>query len=85
MQGSSCRYLHRIPTADDERTLPTGQDCFGRERHVEDRNDMGGVGSFSRTRFVLFIGRITEMDSAKVEVRTSAGHAAQVGASPTTC
>lgn len=52
---------------------------------MEDRDDMGGVGSFSRTRFVLFLGRITEMDAAKVEVRHPLGLTFQSAASPTRC
>jgi RNA recognition motif-containing protein len=35
-------------------------DVFGREKHSDYRDDMGGVGSFSRINRTLYVGRITE-------------------------
>eukprot|EP01132_Coremiostelium_polycephalum_P009878 gene9878-12118_t len=48
VNGSDCTYLHRAPTPDDDKRLELTHDIFGRERFKDDREDMGGVGSFSR-------------------------------------
>ena len=34
IQGANCTYYHRIPTAEDEKTLPLTNDIFGRDRHA---------------------------------------------------
>lgn len=36
------------------------RDCFGREKHADYRDDMGGVGSFNRSNRTLYIGKIHE-------------------------
>ena len=33
-------------------------DIFGRERHADDRSDMGGIGSFSRENRTLYVGKV---------------------------
>lgn len=33
---------------------------FGREKHSQYRDDMGGVGSFTRQNRTLYVGRLTE-------------------------
>ena len=33
VNGENCQYYHRLPTDEDERTLPLTHDIFGRERH----------------------------------------------------
>lgn len=54
-----CQYLHRLPPPAHE--LPdTSKDCFGRDKFSDYRDDMGGVGSFSRQNRTLYIGRIKE-------------------------
>ena len=55
-RGSSCHYLHRIPTETDEAELEVRSDIFGRERHGTHRDDLGGVGSFTDECRTLFIG-----------------------------
>ncbi|PWN50016.1 hypothetical protein IE53DRAFT_374836 [Violaceomyces palustris] len=59
--GSDCTYLHRLPrpTAIPEQ----GRDVFGREKHGDYRDDMGGVGSMQRVNRTLYIGRIHEEPS----------------------
>lgn len=47
---------HRFPSAAIEARLPLTHDVFGRERHVSDRDDMGGVGCLSRPGKTLYIG-----------------------------
>lgn len=55
-RGRDCEYLHRLPSTFD---IYSGNvDCFGREKHSDYRDDMGGVGSFLRQNRTLYIGRI---------------------------
>src|SRR2546423_1806374 len=37
-------------------------DCFGRDKHADYRDDMGGVGSFMRQNRTLYVGRIHVTD-----------------------
>lgn len=37
-------------------------DCFGRDKHSDYRDDMGGVGSFMRQNRTLYVGRIHVTD-----------------------
>ncbi|KAL8272699.1 hypothetical protein Esti_003403 [Eimeria stiedai] len=55
-KGSECRYKHRVPTLEDESTLEWSRDIFGRERHRDHRDDMGGAGSFNHECKTLFVG-----------------------------
>ena len=46
---------------DVDNPLPdTSKDCFARDKFVDYRDDMGGVGSFSRVNRTLYVGRIKE-------------------------
>jgi hypothetical protein len=54
-RGADCTYLHRVPSADDERQRPVTEDIFGRDRHATERQDMGGVGSFNRDNRTLYV------------------------------
>ncbi|EFA86004.1 pre-mRNA-splicing factor cwc2 [Heterostelium album PN500] len=56
VNGVECTYLHRVPTPNDDKRLVLTHDIFGRERFRDDREDMGGVGSFSRDNRTLYIG-----------------------------
>ena len=57
--GYECEYLHVLPS--DATTLPdSSKDCFAREKFSDYRDDMGGVGSFTRENRTLYIGRIKE-------------------------
>ncbi|GAA5891227.1 hypothetical protein JCM6882_004628, partial [Rhodosporidiobolus microsporus] len=64
--GQECSFLHRLPRAST--VLPDAAlDVFGREKHSQYRDDMGGVGSFNRQNRTLYIGRIKETrDTAEV-------------------
>lgn len=60
--GSKCHYLHHIPEAEDHARLSlhsNALDCFGREKHADYREDMGGIGSFKKPNRILYIGGIT--------------------------
>ncbi|KAI0683749.1 hypothetical protein BC835DRAFT_1295157 [Cytidiella melzeri] len=57
--GWECEYLHTLP--DPEASLPdTSKDCFARDKFSDYRDDMGGVGTFSRQNRTLYVGRIKE-------------------------
>ncbi|SPR01990.1 unnamed protein product (mitochondrion) [Plasmodiophora brassicae] len=58
VQGRKCNFLHRLPTADDDARLDIMHDVFGRKRHQTDREDMGGIGCFSKECKTLYIGNI---------------------------
>jgi hypothetical protein len=59
-KGVDCEYLHRLPTVTD--IFPSNIDCFGRDKHSDYRDDMGGVGSFQRQNRTLYVGRIHVTD-----------------------
>jgi len=59
-KGVDCEYLHRLPTVTD--IFPSNVDCFGRDKHADYRDDMGGVGTFQRQNRTLYIGRIHPTD-----------------------
>ncbi|KAH8112656.1 hypothetical protein DFH11DRAFT_1511489 [Phellopilus nigrolimitatus] len=57
--GWECEYLHMLPDA--SWALPdSSKDCFARDKFVDYRDDMGGVGSFSRQNRTLYVGRVKE-------------------------
>lgn len=55
-RGPECNYYHRVPTMADEARIGMMHDCFGRERHATDRDDMSGVGNFTRNSRTLYVG-----------------------------
>lgn len=55
-RGAECNYYHRVPTMADEARIGMMHDCFGRERHATDRDDMSGVGNFTRNSRTLYVG-----------------------------
>lgn len=59
-KGHECEYLHRLPTIHD--LFNPNIDCFGRDKHSDYRDDMGGVGSFMRQNRTLYVGRIHVSD-----------------------
>ncbi|EOD47728.1 hypothetical protein GTA08_BOTSDO09257 [Neofusicoccum parvum] len=59
-KGADCDYLHRLPTIHD--LFNPNVDCFGRDKHADYRDDMGGVGSFMRQNRTLYVGRIHVTD-----------------------
>ncbi|CAO3642135.1 unnamed protein product [Cunninghamella echinulata] len=63
-QGEKCPMLHRVPTLEDE--VETTIDCFGRDKHSDFRQDMGGIGGFSSTNRTLYVGRITDVNEETV-------------------
>ncbi|KAL9587777.1 MAG: hypothetical protein Q9212_000069 [Teloschistes hypoglaucus] len=59
-KGQECEYLHRLPGIHD--LFNPNVDCFGRDKHNDYRDDMGGVGSFMRQNRTLYVGRIHVTD-----------------------
>ncbi|KAK3062195.1 Pre-mRNA-splicing factor [Coniosporium uncinatum] len=59
-KGQECEYLHRLPGLHD--IFNPNIDCFGREKHSDYRDDMGGVGSFLRQNRTLYVGKIHVTD-----------------------
>lgn len=55
-KGHECEYLHRLPGLHDH--FNPNVDCFGRDKHSDYRDDMGGVGTFTRQNRTLYVGRI---------------------------
>ncbi|BFZ61188.1 Pre-mRNA-splicing factor [Saitoella coloradoensis] len=58
--GPDCNFLHRLPTVHD--MFSPNVDCFGRDKHADYRDDMGGVGSFMRQNHTIYVGRIHVSD-----------------------
>lgn len=52
--GKKCSYIHRLPR-DGDYFIPT-QDCFGRDKTGDYKDDMNGVGSFNKPNRTLYIG-----------------------------
>ena len=57
-RGADCTFYHRIPTPQDNATFNSLHDCFGRQRHSKNKDDMSGVGSFMKPSRTLFIGNL---------------------------
>lgn len=55
-RGSGCKYKHHIPSRSDESDQML--DVFGRARHADHKDDMGGVGSFMKECRCLYISEI---------------------------
>jgi len=66
-KGKECTYHHHLPTPADEKRIGKLHDCFGRERHATDREDMMGVGNFIRESRTLYIGRIKPLAKHELE------------------
>ncbi|KAH8600858.1 hypothetical protein B0O99DRAFT_502601 [Bisporella sp. PMI_857] len=59
-KGQECEYLHRLPGIHD--MFNPNIDVFGRDKHADYRDDMGGVGSFMRQNRTIYVGRIHVTD-----------------------
>ncbi|EDQ86907.1 uncharacterized protein MONBRDRAFT_33553 [Monosiga brevicollis MX1] len=74
--GEKCSFLHDIPSEEFEKDIPVSRDCFGRDRHETNRDDRGGVGSFSATPQVqrtLYIGRVGRAGNTPENIRKHFG------------
>jgi len=57
-RGPGCKYKHRVPTTFDDEGNDQMLDIFGRERHAAHKDDMGGVGTFTKECRSLYISEI---------------------------
>ncbi|KAI9052292.1 hypothetical protein LZ554_003646 [Drepanopeziza brunnea f. sp. 'monogermtubi'] len=73
-KGQECEYLHRLPGIHDH--FNPNVDVFGRDKHSDYRDDMGGVGSFMRQNRTIYVGRIHVSDDIE---ETVARHFAEWG------
>ena len=60
-QGRECSFIHRSPATSD--SADPLYDVFGRERHRDHRQDMGGVGSFESESTVLHVSNVGKSTS----------------------
>lgn len=65
--GSECKFLHRVPTIEDTKQVSLLHDIFGRERHHDHRDDMGGVGSFAKETRTLYVTGMAVMQSPQAD------------------
>ena len=63
-EGVNCRYYHRVPTLLDSDKIENLRDVFGRSRFATHRNDMGGVGTFTKECRTLYVSDIKMIDCA---------------------
>jgi hypothetical protein len=68
-QGANCRYYHRVPTFEDCEKTDNMKDIFGRTRFSAHRQDMGGVGTFTRECKTLYVTNIKGTGDKKDTVR----------------
>lgn len=59
-RGKKCPYLHRLPSKSDF-GIPT-QDCFGRDKTADYRDDMSGVGLLAYANRTLYVSGIHVSD-----------------------
>ncbi|ODO05438.1 pre-mRNA-splicing factor CWC2 [Cryptococcus wingfieldii CBS 7118] len=76
--GYECQYLHRLPLPSHQ-LADHSRDCFGREKHADYRDDMGGVGTFNRQNRTLYIGKIAEHPDKKQMEETLLRHFGEFG------
>lgn len=57
----------RVPDDSFDAQVPAARDCFGRERFATDKDDRGGVGSFSadpESQRTLYVGGLPSLPGA---------------------
>jgi len=55
------------------------RDCFGREKHADYRDDMGGVGTFNRVNRTLYISKMQESPDKSQSQETLLRHFGEWG------
>ncbi|KAL0488044.1 pre-mRNA-splicing factor cwc2 [Acrasis kona] len=66
-KGPECNFLHRLPTESDVNRIPITKDCFGRDKFANDRDDMGGVGTFSRDNRTIYISNLKNNEGVDLD------------------
>lgn len=67
--GADCTFLHALPIDSPDQ----GHDVFGREKHGNYRDDMGGVGSIQRVNRTLYVGHIVEEADSTMRMSMGGG------------
>ena len=65
-KGPKCNYQHKLPSSTKHKSIPT-QDCFGRDKTADYKDDMDGVGSFNRYNRTLYVGGLNSTLNNKIE------------------
>lgn len=78
VSSNSDRILHNAHLFPGKLT-DYSRDCFGREKHAEYRDDMGGVGSFNRTNRTIYIAKMQESPDKKQTQETMLRHFGEWG------
>lgn len=74
--SADCTFMHILPNEIPEQ----GHDIFGRAKHGDYRDDMGGVGSLQKVNRTLYVGRITEeADHARLSANAAMNAAIKEG------
>lgn len=65
-KGHECSYLHRPPRPEDNRM--STQDCFGRDKTADYKDDMRGVGLLARVNKTLYVGGLISNDDTHEQI-----------------
>lgn len=65
-KGPKCNFKHRLPDPTSDYVIPT-QDCFGRDKTSDYKDDMDGVGSFNRYNSTLYVAGLNLVKGSKIE------------------
>jgi RNA recognition motif-containing protein len=66
-KGADCHFLHRLPTDSDLKRIPITKDCFGRDKFATDRDDMGGIGTFSRDNRTIYVSNLKNVEDTDMD------------------
>jgi Torus domain len=55
-EGANCNFFHHMPSLADCNRIAPIKDIFGRSRHANHREDMGGIGCFQKECRTLYVG-----------------------------
>ena len=67
----ACTFYHRPPTKPEAHGIDAARDIFGRSRHKEHRDDMGGAGSFLSESRTLYVGGLAGYKYGGIMARTA--------------
>lgn len=70
-KGKSCQFLHRLPLPTDP-AIPS-QDCFGRDKTADYKDNMGGVGLFNKVNKTLYAAGLHVNDEIEETIANQFG------------
>ena len=77
--GKDCTFRHCAPTEEDESSADAPHDIFGRDRHGSFRDDMGGVGTWTKDCKTLYVGRMCARPSEEAMTEILVRHMGEFG------